>query len=75
MSRIRSIEMDNLRGLLGIRKIGRVLNARTRELSGMTKVVYKRIDEGVLQWFGNVERMVSCKARRMVHDGVNDGNL
>ena len=33
-SRIRAVQMDNLRGLLGIRKMDRVLNARIRELSG-----------------------------------------
>ena len=49
--------MDNLRGLLDIR-IDRVTNARIRELCGVRKGLDERIDEGVLWWFGHVERMV-----------------
>ena len=56
-SRIRAEQMDNLRGLLGIRRMDRVLNARIRELCGVMKGVDKRIGEGVLWWFGHVEKM------------------
>ena len=35
-SRIRAVQKDNLKGLLGIRGIGRVPNARIRELCGAT---------------------------------------
>ena len=49
--------MDNLRGLLGIRRMDRVPKARIRELCGVTKGVNIRVDEGVLRWFGHVERM------------------
>ena len=41
--------MDNLRGLLGIRRMDRVPNARIRVM----KVVDKRTDESVLQWFSH----------------------
>ena len=40
--------MDNLRGLLGIRRMDKVLNARIRQLCGVTKVVAEKIDNGVL---------------------------
>ena len=46
--------MDNLRGLLGIRRMGSLENAW---MFGARKGVYERIDEGVLQWFGHMERM------------------
>ena len=49
--------MDNLRGLLGIRRMDRARNARIRELCGVTKEVDKRVNEGVLQCFGHMERM------------------
>ena len=49
--------MDNLRGLMGIRKMDRVSNARIREFCGVKKGLDERIDEDVLQWFGYVERM------------------
>ena len=53
-SRIRAAQMGNLRGLLGIRKIDKVLNARIRELYGVTHGVDERIDEGVLRLFDHV---------------------
>ena len=53
--------MDNLRLFLSIRKMDRVLNARIRELCGVTKGAEKRIDEGVLRWFGHVDRMSLCR--------------
>ena len=46
--------MDNLRGLLGIRRMDRTLNAQIREFFGVKKGVDERIDESVLRWFGNV---------------------
>ena len=44
--------------MLGIRRVDRVLNARIRELCGVRKGLNEKIDEGVLRWFGHVERMV-----------------
>ena len=49
--------MDNLRGLLGIGRMDRVPNAWIRELCGVKKGLDERIDEGMLCWFRNVERM------------------
>ena len=34
---VRTLKIDNLRGLLGIRKIDKVANAWIRELSAVTK--------------------------------------
>ena len=48
--------MDNLRGLLGIRRLDKVLNPLIRELYGAKKGLDERIDEGVQRWFGHVER-------------------
>ena len=55
--RISAVKMDNLRGLLGIRKMNRVPNARIRELCRRMIGVNKRTDEGVLGWFSHMERM------------------
>ena len=57
ISSIRVVHMDNLRGLLGIRRMNKVPNARIRDLCGVTKGIDERIDEGVLRQFGHVERM------------------
>ena len=60
-SRIRGVQMDNLRGLLGIRSLDKVTNARIGELCRVKKGLDERIDEGMLWWFGYVERMESDK--------------
>ena len=62
---IRAVQMDNLRGLLGIRRMNGVLNARIRELCGMTKRVKNMIDEFVLKWFGHVDRMENVENDRI----------
>ena len=49
--------MDNLRGLVGIRRMDGVPNARIREFCGLTKGADGGVHEGVLRCFGNVERM------------------
>ena len=46
-SRIRAIQMDNLRGLLDIRRMDEVSNARTRQLCRVTNGVDEKIDEGL----------------------------
>ena len=65
-SRIRAVQMDNLRGLLGIRRMDNVLNARIRQLCGVTKGLDEKIDEGVLRWLGHVERMENDRIAKMV---------
>ena len=61
--------MDNLGGLLGIRRMDRVLNARMRKLCGVTKGVDERNDEGTLRWFGQVERMENDMVPKRVYIG------
>ena len=52
--------MDNLRGLLGIKSVYKVPNARIRQLCGVTKGVDQNTDEGVLRWFVRGECMGRC---------------
>ena len=47
-SRIWAVQMDDLRGLLGIRRMDKVPNARIRQLCGVSKGVNEKTDEGVL---------------------------
>ena len=56
-SRVRAVQMDNIRGLLGIRRMYRVPNAEIRELCRVKKGLDEWIDEGALRWFGHEERM------------------
>ena len=68
-SRIKAIQMDSLRGLLGIRMMDKAPNARIRESCGMTKGIDEWIDEGVLRWFGHVERMEDNRIAKRVYIG------
>ena len=65
-SRVRAVQMDNLRELLGIRMMDMVPNARIRELCGVKKGLEERIDEGVLLWLGYMERMDSDRIAKRV---------
>ena len=62
--RIRAVQKDNLRGLLGIRRIGQI-----REFSGVEKVIDERSDEVVLRWFGHVEIMEDDRIAKRVYVG------
>ena len=48
-SRISTVQMDNFRGLVGIRRMDRVPNPRVTELWGVKKRVDENIDEDVLR--------------------------
>ena len=61
--------MDNVRGLLGIRRMDKVSNTRIRELCRVTKVVDEWIDEAVLRWLGHVERMGNSRIFKRVYVG------
>ena len=73
-SRIRAVQMDNLGGLLVIRRMDRVLNAWVRELCGLKKGLDERIDEGMLWWFGHVERMKRDRITKRVYVGECAGS-
>ena len=68
-SRIRIVQMGNLRNLLGVRRMDSVSNARIRELSGVVKEVDERIDESVPCWFGYIERMKNDRVAKRVYVG------
>ena len=68
-SRIRAAQMDNLRGLLGIRRSDKVLNAWIRELYRVTKGVDEGIDVRILRWFGYVEKMKNDRIGKRVYLG------
>ena len=47
--RSRAVQMDNFRGLLGIRRVDKVLNAWIRQLCKVMKGVDEKTDEGALR--------------------------
>ena len=60
--------MDNFRGLLRIRRMDKVPNARIRHLRGVAKCVDERIDD-VLRCFGHVERMENDRIVKRIYVG------
>src|SRR5678815_2020700 len=61
--------MDNLRGVLGVRRIDKMGNELLRELCGMKKGVNERINESTLRWFGDMERMNDSRLVKRMYSG------
>ena len=66
---IRYVQMNNLRGLLDIKRMDRVQNVRIRELCMVVKGVGERIDESILRRFGHIERMENDRIAKRVYVG------
>ena len=73
-SMIRTVQMKNLKGLLGIRRMNKFPNARIRQLYGVMKGVDEKIDEGVLQLFGHVEKLENDRIAERVYVGECTGS-
>ena len=71
---IRVVQMVNLRGLLGIRRMDKVPNTRIRQLCGVRKGVSESIYEGVLLWFGHEERMENDRTVKRICAGEYAGS-
>ena len=56
------------------RRMDKVPNARIKELCEVKKRVDEKIDEGVLRWFGHVERMENDRIAKTVYVGVCAGS-
>ena len=65
-SRIWAAQIKDIRGLLGIRRMDKVSNARIRQLCGVTKGGDEKIDECFLRWFGHVERIGNDRISKKV---------
>ena len=68
-SRVRPVQMNNLRGFLGIRRGDRIPDPWIRKLYEVMKGLDERIYEGVLRWFGHVERMERDRIPKRVYVG------
>ena len=51
------------------RRMDKVPNARIKELCEVKKRVDEKIDEGVLRWFGHVERMENDRIAKSFYVG------
>src|SRR5678815_2173447 len=73
-SKVQCVQMDNLKGVLDVRRIEKMRNERIRELCGVKKGVNERINESMLRWFGHVERMNDSRLIKRMHNGECVGN-
>ena len=67
--RIRSVQMDNPRGVLGIIRMDRVPNAWIRELCGVAKGANEKIYESAPRWFSHIERMENDRIPKKMYVG------
>ena len=67
------VQVGNLRGPLGIRRMDKVPNARIWQLCGVTKGWTKKIGEDVLRWFG-VEGMENDRIAKRIYVGECAGS-
>ena len=73
-SKVQCVQMDNLRGVLGVRRINKVRNELIREWCGVKKGVNERINESMLRWFGHMERMNDSRLVKRMYSGECVGN-
>ena len=63
----KTVQMDSLKDLLGIRRIDRVPSVQIREFCGEIKGEGEGIDEGILRLFGHTERIGNERIGKTVH--------
>ena len=61
--------MDNLKGLLGIRRIDRIPNSKVKEICDLKKAVDKRTEESALRWFKDNEIVVNSRTVKSYSEG------
>merc|ERR1712002_584138 len=66
--RMEAVEMNYLRNICGRRRIDMVPNVQIRGMCGKNVGVSERMDQGVLRWFGHVERMGNERLVKRVYD-------
>ena len=66
--RMEAVEMNCLRNICGLGRIDRVSNVEIRRMCGKNVSVCQRMDQGVLRWFGHVERMGNERLVKRAYD-------
>ena len=72
--RMEAVEMNCLRNICGLKRTDRVPNVEVSRRCGKDVSVGQRIDQGVLRWFGHVERMSRGGQDSIILDST-DSNL
>src|SRR5678815_4939980 len=69
-SKLQCVQMDNLRGVLSVKRNDKMRNERIRELFCVENGVNERINESTLRWFGYVERMDDSRSVKWMYSGA-----
>ena len=69
------LEMKCFRSLVGVSRMDRVRNEEVRRRAGIERELVSRVDQRVLRWFGQVERMGECRLARKVFTVEESGWL
>ena len=73
--KVNVVEMKCLRSFVGVSRMDRVRNDEVRRRAGIERVA-SRADQGVLRWFGHVERMDEYRmARWLLMAEVSGGRV
>ena len=74
--KVNVLEMKCLRSLVGVSRMDRVRNEDVRSRAGIERELASRADQGVLRWFGHVERIDKYRmARRVLMAEVSGGRV
>merc|ERR1712148_100523 len=68
--RLEASEMAGLRAMLGVRRLDRVSNMRVRERCGKEKSVLRKVEDGMLRWFGHLVRMEDGRLVKKVYNSA-----
>ena len=71
--KIEVMEMRGLRTICGVRWYDRVRNERVREMCGNKRSFGERVDQGVLKWYGHMERMNDERLTKRVYKAEVEG--
>jgi len=71
--KVEAVEMSCLRSICGVRRIDRISNVEIRRRCGKNVGVGERMDQGVLRWFGHMERMGEERLVKRMYDSVVRG--
>ena len=72
--KIQAVQMDNLRGMLGVKRVDKMKNEEIRRKFGIEKGVNELINESVLRWFGHMERMPSERLVKRIYESEGMGD-
>ena len=74
--KVNVLDLKCLRSLVGVSRMDRVWKEEVRKRAGIERELVSKADQGVLKWFGHVERMDEYRmARRALMASISGGRV